>query len=117
MQLTVNEEIVAAIWKEVLGLETVSTQDNFFDLGGNSLLMIKVYTRLCEAIHNNLLVVDLFRYSTIEKLAEAIGPLGPIQMPATPVGSSKALELARAQAQKQREAIERRRQIMQREGR
>jgi acyl carrier protein len=117
MQPTVTEKAIAVIWKEVLSLETVSMHDNFFDLGGNSLLMIQVYTRLREAIHNNLSVIDLFRYPTIEKLAQAIDPVGPIQMPTSPASSSKTLDLARAQAQKQREAIERRGQMMQREGR
>jgi acyl carrier protein len=115
MQLTVNEEIVAAIWKEVLGVDAIGIDDNFFDLGGNSLSMIQVYSRLRDAVQNNLTVVDLFRYPTVQKLAQAIGPSGPIQLPASPVNLSKAFELARQQAEKQRDAIERRRQIMQRE--
>jgi acyl carrier protein len=114
MQLTVTEEVVAEIWKEVLGVETIGLYDNFFDLGGNSLSMIRVYSRLRDAIQTNLTLVDLFRYPTVQKLAQAIEPKGPILLPASPVNLSKALELARQQAEKQRDAIERRRQIMQR---
>lgn len=115
MQLTVNEETVAAIWKEVLGVDAIGIDDNFFDLGGNSLTMIQVYSRLRDTVQNNLSVVDLFRYPTVQKLAQAIGPVRPIQLPASPVTSSRALDLVRQQATKQRDAIERRRQIMQRE--
>jgi len=42
------EELVAAIWKDVLGIATISRTDDFFDLGGNSLLAVQVLTRMQE---------------------------------------------------------------------
>jgi acyl carrier protein len=40
------ERLVAAVWKEVLGVDRLSVHDNFFDLGGHSLLSIRVLERL-----------------------------------------------------------------------
>jgi amino acid adenylation domain-containing protein len=70
---TPAEEIVAGIWAEVLGLERVGVQDNFFDLGGHSLLLAKVWSRLQSRVQCELSMIDLFRYSTVDALAEYIG--------------------------------------------
>jgi len=66
------EKIIAALWKELLRLEKVGINDNFFDLGGHSLLLTQVHTRLSEKIENKkeLTIVDLFRYPTIHSLAK-----------------------------------------------
>ncbi|NIR44480.1 MAG: hypothetical protein GWN51_09005, partial [Gemmatimonadetes bacterium] len=42
------EELVADIWKQVLGLDRVSSDDDFFELGGHSLLATRVISRLCR---------------------------------------------------------------------
>jgi amino acid adenylation domain-containing protein len=59
---------VAAVWREVLGADGIGVHDNFFDLGGTSLLLYRVYSRLRE-LRGDLRVVDLFRYTTVEELA------------------------------------------------
>jgi amino acid adenylation domain-containing protein len=64
------ERAIAAIWQEVLKLEQVGTRDNFFDLGGHSLLMVQVHTRLREIVEREISMVDLFKYPTISALAE-----------------------------------------------
>jgi amino acid adenylation domain-containing protein len=64
------EQAIAAIWQETLGVERVSAYDNFFDLGGHSLLMVQVYTRLREILRTDLSIIDLFKYPTISSLAE-----------------------------------------------
>jgi amino acid adenylation domain-containing protein len=66
------ERAVAAIWAEVIGLESVGVQENFFDLGGHSLLMIEVQARLEQALGRGVPLVDLFRYPTVAALAEAL---------------------------------------------
>ncbi len=67
-----TEQSVAAIWRECLGLEEVGADDNFFDLGGHSLLLVRVYGRLCDELKISLSLVDLFRFPTVRLLAGAI---------------------------------------------
>jgi amino acid adenylation domain-containing protein len=68
------EKTIAALWQELLRLEKVGINDNFFDLGGHSLLLTRVHSRLNEKIQNKkeLTIVDLFRYPTIHSLAKYI---------------------------------------------
>jgi amino acid adenylation domain-containing protein len=63
------EEAIASIWRSVLNIEQVSVYDNFFDLGGHSLSMVKVHTKLTEGFAANISMVELFRYPTIRSLA------------------------------------------------
>ncbi|HEX9942664.1 MAG TPA: non-ribosomal peptide synthase/polyketide synthase [Thermoanaerobaculia bacterium] len=67
-----TETLLAAIWAEVLGVERVGVEDDFFELGGNSLLSLQVIARAGQAglpIH----VRQLFEYPTIAELAAALG--------------------------------------------
>ncbi|MEH2196828.1 amino acid adenylation domain-containing protein [Nostoc sp.] len=66
------EEIILAIWQEVLGLEHISTQDNFFDLGGHSALVLQLSYKLDKAWQIELPLVSLFEKSTIVQQAETI---------------------------------------------
>lgn len=69
------ERAVAAIWEEVLGVRSVGLHDNFFDLGGHSLLLPTVLTRVRALAGRELSMVELFRYPTVQTLAAAIaGP-------------------------------------------
>jgi amino acid adenylation domain-containing protein len=64
-----TERIVAAAWREVLHLPDVGPRDNFFDLGGHSLMMVRLRTRLSKALHRDISMVELFRYPTIRSFA------------------------------------------------
>jgi acyl carrier protein len=63
------EELIVRVWSDVLQIGVKSIHDNFFDLGGHSLLLMQVHSRLRSEIDPDLAVVDLFRYPTIESLA------------------------------------------------
>jgi natural product biosynthesis luciferase-like monooxygenase protein len=63
------ESRVAAIWKDVLRIDSVGATDNFFDLGGHSLLAVKLHRRLEDAFARELTLVDIFRYPTVRALA------------------------------------------------
>src|SRR6185295_11405168 len=63
------EEVVAAIWQEVLGIERVGALDNFFELGGHSLLATQVIQRARAALCCSLSVRDLFDRPTVAGLA------------------------------------------------
>ena len=64
------EEVVASVWCEVLSLPHVGANDNFFDLGGHSLLTVRVQNRLEEQLGRRIPITDLFRFSTVKSLAE-----------------------------------------------
>ncbi len=63
------ERMISTIWQEVLGLPKVGTSDNFFDLGGHSLLVVQVQRRLKEATSREVSITDMFRLPTIRALA------------------------------------------------
>lgn len=64
-----GERAIAAIWEEVLGLRSVGFHDNFFDLGGHSLLLPGVLTKVRAVAAREVSMVDLFRYPTVHALA------------------------------------------------
>ncbi|MBN1237197.1 MAG: non-ribosomal peptide synthetase, partial [Gammaproteobacteria bacterium] len=63
------EKKIADIWMQVLNVDKVGTRDNFFDLGGHSLLMVQVHSRLREAFGKELSLVEMFRNPTVQALA------------------------------------------------
>ena len=66
------EEILVAIWAEVLGRETVSVQDNFFELGGHSLLATQVISRVRDAFGQEVALRSLFEQPTVATLSKTI---------------------------------------------
>ncbi len=62
------ELTIATVWQQVLKLDTVGTQDNFFDLGGHSLLVVQVHRQLRDQIERPLSLTDLYRFPTIRTL-------------------------------------------------
>jgi hypothetical protein len=63
-----EKEVVAAIWSHALALERVGMQDNFFDLGGHSLLLMQVQRRLRGLLEREVSIMDLFRFPTVAAL-------------------------------------------------
>ncbi|MEU7894928.1 amino acid adenylation domain-containing protein [Nonomuraea sp. NPDC049152] len=63
------ERLVAAVWTEVLAVDQVGAEDNFFEVGGHSLLILRVQARLMERLGREIPVVDLFRFPTVRSLA------------------------------------------------
>ncbi len=69
--LSAMELKIAAIWQEELKIDRVGIDENFFDLGGNSLTLVRVHSRLKQDDPEaNISVIDLFRHPTIRTLAE-----------------------------------------------
>jgi len=64
------EIAIAKVWCEVLGCAHVNPTDNFFDLGGNSLLILQAFKKLEALLPADCQVIDLFKYPTIHALAE-----------------------------------------------
>ena len=69
------EELIASVWRQVLGIKEIGVQDSFFELGGHSLLATQVVSRLQEVFQIKLPVRELFEYSTVEALSKRIDQL------------------------------------------
>lgn len=64
------ELYVLNIWKKVLKINSIGLNDNFFDVGGNSILLMRVYEEIDKLFHGSITVIDLFAYPTIGALSE-----------------------------------------------
>jgi FkbM family methyltransferase len=64
------EQTVAAIWQKVLQVERVGVEDNFFDLGGHSFLLIKVYRDLQKVFDRQFEITQMLKYPTISSLTK-----------------------------------------------
>lgn len=64
------ERRIAAIFQEVLGITKVGRDDNFFDLGGSSLLLLRIHSRLQQAFAKEIALVDMFRWTSVRALAQ-----------------------------------------------
>jgi amino acid adenylation domain-containing protein len=64
------EKSIAAIWCELLQLDRVGLHDNFFDLGGHSLLLAQIPARLREKLQVEVALIELFQHTTISGLAK-----------------------------------------------
>ncbi|NEO63568.1 MAG: methyltransferase domain-containing protein, partial [Moorea sp. SIO4G2] len=69
---TQTQKVLAEIWAEVLGIEQVGIHDNFFDLGGHSLMATQVVSRVRLALGIDIPLTTLFESSTIAQLAEVL---------------------------------------------
>src|SRR5690606_33865133 len=66
------EREVLGVWKEILGTERIGVDDNFFDLGGPSLLMVRLHRRLKDQLDRPITLTDLYRHPTVRSFAESL---------------------------------------------
>ena len=92
------ESQLVDLWKEVLGLDRVGVQDNFFDIGGHSLLVVRMHRRLQDVVPNPVSLTDLFRFPTIRAFSSFLSD-----------GSSSAVQEAADRGSKRLEMMKRRR--------
>ncbi len=100
------ERLIAAVWCELLQLDQVGLHDNFFDLGGHSLLLLQVHSRLQSLLGRPLAMVDLFRFPTVDALAAHLRLPEPGAASAADVVAPDAtrLDAVDARAERQRQA-------------
>jgi amino acid adenylation domain-containing protein len=67
-----TEQIIARLWQDVLQIERVGSQDNFFDLGGTSLRMVQINRRLCDALQRTIPVLQMYQHPTVSSLARSL---------------------------------------------
>jgi hypothetical protein len=64
------EQTIANLWQETIPVERVGRNENFFDLGGHSLSILQVRSKLQRILNTELSIVTLFQYPTVSSLAE-----------------------------------------------
>lgn len=101
------EKTIAKVWQQVLHLEKVGIHDNFFDLGGHSLLVVQVNNKLQEILNRDLSIVEIFQNPTIKALAQYLSQKSEART---------SLEKMRDRANKQIEAINRKKQLLNKQG-
>jgi SagB-type dehydrogenase family enzyme len=88
------EQTIAALLREVLQLPQVGVNDNFFDLGGNSIHLVQVHSKLQTAFSTEIPLVEMFKHSTVRALAaylsqSLIPPESPPSTPEPPIDRGK----------------------------
>jgi amino acid adenylation domain-containing protein len=102
---TPMEEKVAAIWRGVLGASTVGADDNFFDIGGTSVLLVSVRSQLQQQLGSSIPVTWMFEFTTVATLAAKLSETGDSQATKPVSSQSSSLTAAQEQARRQREAF------------
>jgi amino acid adenylation domain-containing protein len=69
---TETEKVMAALWKESMGLDHISAEDNFFELGGHSLMAVRILSKFEKKTGKNLQLAVLFKYPNIRSLSDFI---------------------------------------------
>jgi aryl carrier-like protein len=67
---THKEAALTSIWEKLLETTPIGPEDNFFDLGGHSLLLARLSREIKEQMGTSVTIVDLFRYPTIAAMAQ-----------------------------------------------
>jgi acyl carrier protein len=98
-----TEKVIASIWEALFGIEKVGIDDNFFDLGGDSLLLLRVQAKIGQTLGANLSSAEMFQHPTISALARRLSQ---------PVAEPAGLGEVQDRAQLQRAALARQRQTM-----
>lgn len=66
------ERTVLEVWEETLGRTGIGVEDNFFDIGGHSLLVVRMHRRLIERLDRQISLTDLYRHPTIRGFATSL---------------------------------------------
>jgi hypothetical protein len=99
------ERLIAGVWQDALRVEKVGVHDNFFNLGGHSLLIVQVNSKLREVLQAEVSIIEMFKYPTVSALAEHLSREAPAE-PAAP---------ARNTARTRLDAMDRQRSMRQRQ--
>ena len=93
------ERTVLEVWRETLGMQAIGVDDNFFDIGGHSLLVVRMHRRLKEVLERQIALTELYRFPTIRSFANSL----------TSDSSSVTMQKSVDRASRRRESLDRRR--------
>ena len=96
------EHKLAAIFRELLGMNEIGVDDNFFDLGANSLMMVRVVEKIRAELGQKISLVRVFQFPTLSTLAAAIAGSDP---------GHAAVPPEQNRGQLRREMMQRRREV------
>jgi amino acid adenylation domain-containing protein len=82
------EQKLQAIWQDLLGVPRIGMRDSFFELGGHSLLAVRLFSRIRKLTGHDLPLATLFKFATIESLAELLGESRAFDGPRLPASTS-----------------------------
>jgi amino acid adenylation domain-containing protein len=100
---TVLQRQLHRIWHDVLAVDAVGIEDNFFDVGGNSFSLARVHARIVELLGQQLSLVALYEHPTISALADHLTrPAVPATPPAEPTRAHDRLLAGRARLARRR---------------
>ena len=68
--MTENQKKIYDIWKELIGIDQFDIDENFFDIGGHSLIMMQVQAKIESVYGMRIEIADLYRYTTVRTLTE-----------------------------------------------
>jgi acyl carrier protein len=94
--MTPAERRVAAVWRDILRVDRVGLHDNFFDIGGHSLLLVRLHANLKREFETPIELVELFQWTTVAAQAKRLSASGVLN----PTHNS-ALQRAQARAARQ----------------
>ncbi|WP_050808561.1 non-ribosomal peptide synthetase [Collimonas fungivorans] len=93
-----TEQVLAQIWSDLLGVESVGRQDSFFELGGHSLLAVRLISQLRQRLGIELPLAALFTHPQLAELAREVATAGQSTLSAiTAADRSRSLPLSHAQ--------------------
>ncbi|OJT19749.1 peptide synthetase [Archangium sp. Cb G35] len=95
------EQQVATVWQEVLKVGQVGVHDNFFDLGGHSLLLVQVHAKLRTLLGRDIPLLKLLEHPTVSALARFLRE---------DTGGQETVDAAQDRAKRQLESLKRQRQ-------
>ncbi|WP_052250850.1 non-ribosomal peptide synthetase [Xanthomonas sacchari] len=77
-----TEAALALLWRELLGIERIGRHDHFFEIGGHSLMAVRLAARIETALGVRLPLRDLFEHPTLHAMAMQVGTAGASRLPA-----------------------------------
>ena len=99
-----TEEIIVSVWKKLLGVEQIGPTDNFFDLGGDSILLVEAHAELQKTLKRKFSVTDLFQFPSLRALTMHFDGLGS---QAANAGIAERIRKQRQAMARQRDSKER----------
>ncbi|GCF08000.1 MupA/Atu3671 family FMN-dependent luciferase-like monooxygenase [Dictyobacter arantiisoli] len=104
------ERMLVSIWRDVLQIDRIGINDNFFDLGGHSLSMVEVHDKIQKLLKRDIPLIEMFKHTTISSLAKYLNQETPIHTNQTIERGERQKQALQRQHQHMRDVAQRRSQ-------